>query len=49
MKTKEKTRQRTQETEFKLMSKDIKWEYDVLVDDDILDEVALAEVLDEEE
>lgn len=49
MKTKQITKERKQEREFEVANNDIKWEYENLISDDILDEVALCECLMEED
>jgi hypothetical protein len=46
MKTKKDTRKRKSQVEFKVAAKDISWEYYLLIEDDIIDELAMAEVLD---
>lgn len=49
MKTKHESKNRKQESEFKLAVHDCKLEYGELIPEDVLDEIALAECLSEDE
>jgi hypothetical protein len=49
MKTKQITKQRSQERSFETAMLDCKLEYDELISNDILDEIAFAEICDDDE
>ena len=49
MKTKAVTVQRNQERSFDIAMLDFKFEYDSIVGDDILDEIAFSETIDDDE